>query len=94
MSNKQYVIAPQSELQLRIIMRSVYLQYLKNLSTNISQQIQRLNKIVLNESIPTAMSSIKQYLGYRKEVSSLPVPLQHPRYMSESGMKTFNLHKF
>ena len=94
LSNKQYVIAPQSELQLRIIMRSVYLQYSKNLSTNISEQIQRLNKIVVNESVPNIMSSIKQYLGYRKEVSSLPVPLQHPKYMSESGMKTFNLHKF
>ena len=54
-------------------MRSVYLQY-SEIYQLISQQIQRLNKIVVNESVPNIMSSIKQYLGYRKEVSSLPVP--------------------
>lgn len=94
LSNKEYVIAPQSELQLRIIMRSVYLQYSKNLLTHIPEQIQELNNIVLHEVIPKIMSNIKQYLGYRKNVSQLPVPLEHPTFMSQSGMNTFNLHKF
>ena len=47
-SNKQYIIGPQDYDALKIIMRSVYLQYSANNINNISQQISELNNIVLD----------------------------------------------
>ena len=39
-----YRIGRQSDLQLQIIMRSIYLQYSKNLDCNYAEQIRELNK--------------------------------------------------
>jgi hypothetical protein len=50
-SNGQYVIGPQDCDSLKIIMRSVFLQYSANQPNNISEQITELNKIVLDYCI-------------------------------------------
>jgi hypothetical protein len=45
-SNGQYVIGPQDCDSLKIVMRSVFLQYSANQPNNYQQQITQLNKIV------------------------------------------------
>jgi hypothetical protein len=68
-SNNDFNIGRQSDLQLQIIMRSIFLSYGKNLNSNIRTQIEELNKMVIEECIKTILPNIKQYLHYRDEIS-------------------------
>ena len=77
-SNGQYIIGPQDCDSLKIIMRSVFLQYSANQPFNISQQIEELNKIVLNYCIQQVYSEAQGYMKYVDDVSTLVVPIAHP----------------
>ena len=90
-SNKTHVIDKQSKTQLEIIMRSVYLQYAKNLDCNLRQQIDELNDIILEYAVKTILSEISMYLSYLERASSLPTPMEHPRNLSMKGDKTLEL---
>ena len=93
-SNKQFIIAPQCDTQLEIIMRSIYLQYSKNLSYNIKEQIEDLNTLVVNASVPNILSNIKQYIGYKKDLVTGPTFMDHPENVSSSGSKTLTYNLF
>jgi hypothetical protein len=77
-SNGQYTIGPQDCDSLKIIMRSVFLQYSANQPHNISQQIAELNKIVLEYCIQQVYSEAQGYMKYVDDVSTLVVPIAHP----------------
>ncbi len=77
-SNGQYVIGPQDCDSLKIIMRSVFLQHARNLPTDVPQQINELNKIVLNYCIQQVYSEAQGYMKYVDDVSGLVVPIAHP----------------
>lgn len=77
-SNGQYLIAPQDCDSLKIVMRSVYLQYSANQPNNISQQIAELNKIVLDYCIQQVYSEAQGYMTYVNDVSTLVVPIERP----------------
>ena len=87
-SGKKHIIDKQSSTQLEIIMRSIFLQYSKNISTNIRNQIDELNQHVIDFSVYRIISAIKQYIGYRKDISSLPKVMDYPVSMSMAGEKT------
>jgi hypothetical protein len=80
MSNKQFVIAPQNMDTLKIIMRSTYLQYAEHYPDKIRQQVERLNKLVLDYAIPTVYKETVGYLKYCEDQSTLVVPLEVPRH--------------
>ena len=77
-SNGQYVIGPQDCDSLKIIMRSVFLQYSANKPTNFQEQIVELNKIVLNYCIQQVYSEAQGYMKYVDDISTLVVPIAHP----------------
>jgi hypothetical protein len=77
-SNGQYVVGPQDCDSLKIIMRSVFLQYSANQPSNIPQQIQELNKIVLNYCVQQVYSEAQGYMKYIDDASTLVVPIAHP----------------
>ena len=77
-SNGQYVIGPQDCDSIKIVMRSVFLQYSANKSSDIPQQIEELNKIVLNYCIQQVYSEAQGYMKYMDDVSTLVVPIAHP----------------
>ncbi len=77
-SNGQYIIGPQDCDSLKIIMRSVFLQYSANKPHNIPQQIYELNKIVLEYCIQQVYSEAQGYMKYVDDVSTLVVPISHP----------------
>ena len=83
-----YTIGRQSEIQLQIIMRSIYLSNSKNLMTNIDSQINELNKMVVDYSVEVILSNIKKYLGYRKDISSPRQIMTHPTSVSSKGEKS------
>jgi hypothetical protein len=77
-SNGQYVIGPQDCDSLKIIMRSVFLQYSANQPNNIQSQVTELNKLVLNYCIQQVYSEAQGYMKYINDVSTLVVPIAHP----------------
>lgn len=77
-SNGQYTIAPQDCDSLKIVMRSVFLQNSSNLPTNITSQINELNKLVLTYCIQQIYSEAQGYMKYIDDVSTLVVPIAHP----------------
>ena len=78
MSNQTYVIPPQNIDQLKIIMRSTYLQYAEHLSTGIREQVERLNKIVWDYAVPAVFNETTGYMKYMKDQSTLVMPLELP----------------
>ena len=93
-SDDKYIISKQSEQELLVIMRSYYLQYSKNLPTNINTQINELNKMVINWSVDEILTNIKQYINYKKSVSALPMPLERAQLPWQKGTKSLELKSF
>ena len=77
-SNGQYIICPQDCDSLKIIMRSVFLQYSANQPSNITQQIEQLNSIVCNYCIQQIYSEAQGYMKYIDDASTLVIPIAHP----------------
>ena len=77
-SNGQYVIGPQDCDSLKIIMRSVFLQYSANQPLNITQQIEELNSMVCNYCIQQIYSEAQGYMKYIDDASTLVIPIAHP----------------
>ena len=87
-SNNKHIIGRQSDLQLKIIMRSIYFQYAKNNPNNIKEQITVLNNKIIDYSVKEIISNIKQYLSYKKAVSTIPEPLDRPKNLNSAGTKS------
>ena len=77
-SKGQYTIGLQDCDSLKIIMRSVYLQYAANQRNDISEQVSELNKIVLNYCVQQVYGEAQGYMKYMSDVSTLVVPIAHP----------------
>jgi hypothetical protein len=86
-SDKKYKIGRQSDTELQIVMRSIYYQYSKNLPFDITGQVKVLNKKILDFVVPRIIQEINQYYQYKKDVSSLPVPLPRSESVSNAGSK-------
>lgn len=89
-SNGQYLVGPQDCDSLKIIMRSVYLQYSANQPTHVTQQIEELNKIVLNYCIQQVYGEAQGYLKYIDDASTLVVPIAPP-VMASNTDRTLEL---
>jgi hypothetical protein len=87
-SCKRHVIGNQSEDELKIIMRSIYLQYSKNQPFHIIEQVKELNAKVLEYAVNTILHEIEMYLNYRKDITQLPTPLERSPNVSSKGSKT------
>ena len=77
-SGGKFKIGRQNNDTLMIIMRSIFLQNSKNQPSNIQQQINDLNKLVLDYSVPQVYTQVLQYVNYRKDISTMPVPINKP----------------
>ena len=84
-------IGRQSDNDLKIIMRSIYLQYSKNLPTKVIEQVRELNKKVLDWSVKEVLSNLKQFQKYKKDVSTMPIPLERSPLITTKGTKTLEL---
>lgn len=79
MSGDQYVVAPQNIDTLKVIMRSIFLQYAEYDMNNIKNEVARLNKLVLDYAIPNVYNEAVGYMKYMEDQSTLVVPLELPR---------------
>lgn len=74
-SNGRYKLLPQNEDELKIIMRSYYLQYTQNDVGNEDAELKRINGLVLNYLIPRLMNESVGYEQYLNDQTTLVVPL-------------------
>jgi hypothetical protein len=88
------VIDDQSVDELKMIMRGIYYQYSRNLSTDVAGQIADLNQKVLDWSVPHVLSAVDHYVYYIDDISHLPVPLAQPPNLSRAGTRTLPLGQF
>lgn len=77
-SNGQYTIGPQDCDALKIVMRSIFLQYAANKGKHISEQVEALNQMVLNYCIQQVYGEAQGYLKYLDDASTLVVPIAPP----------------
>ena len=79
----QKTISRQSYQELQIIMKSMYLQYGRNIPTNIEEQVITLNKYVVDECVKIIIPNVLQYNKYIDDISS-PIPIM-PRSQNVSN---------
>ena len=77
-SNGNISVGEQSCDELMTIMRSIFLQYSENRERNISEQVKALNDQVLAYAVPQVLSEAEAYIKYRRDVSTLVVPIDLP----------------
>lgn len=87
-TNKKFIIDRQSDVDIQIIMRSMFLQHSPNLNDNITKQIQYLNQLVVDWATPRIISEIEQYNGYLNEIQYMPIPMDRPKNLSSKGERT------
>ena len=78
LSNKQYVIGKQDPDNLKIIMRTIFIEKSKNQPNNITEQIRELNQFVLDYSVPQIYNELVGYYKYKRDISTLSNPLPPP----------------
>ena len=88
-SNGQYTIGQQDCDSLKIIMRSVYLQYAANQINNVSEQVTELNNIVLNYCVQQVYGEAQGYMKYINDASTLVVPIAHPVMADNTDRQLF-----
>jgi hypothetical protein len=93
MSDKKYVIPNQNIDNLKIIMRSIYLQYAEHDPNNVTKEVERLNKTVLDYCVPSVFNEAVGYERYRQDQSSLVVPLSMPQ-QSDRDFKQLEFKHF
>ena len=87
-SDKKYIIDRQSDIELEIIMRSIYLQHSPNLPNKIKEQLRYLNNLVSNWCVEKIIPEVQQYNGYIKEIEYMPLPIDLPLNLSSKGSRT------
>lgn len=92
-SNNVYIVDEQDPMELSIIMRSLYLQYSKNININIKEQIKELNSIVVDDVTPTIISNIQQYLTYLRDKQKPYRTMDRPINVSSAGLKSLRVDK-
>jgi hypothetical protein len=88
------VIGVQSENELLIVMRSIYLQYCKHIPDHVIEQVKELNSKVLDFAVPRILTELNQYIVYKKDASSLPIPLVHSQNVSLKGTRVLYNNEF
>ena len=73
------LVHPQNVDTLKIIMRSTYLQYAEHNLEKVTQEVEGLNKLVLNYCVPNVYGAAVSYRKYLEDQSTLVTPLERPR---------------
>lgn len=81
LSQMKHVIGTQDENELKVIMRSVFLQNALNQPMDILQQVLDLNNMVLEYCSQNILTQVTQYVAYNDHISQ-------DRYVPEHSMST------
>lgn len=93
-SNKMHKIGRQSEDELIIVMRSIYLQHGKNVDTNIDTQINILNELVLDYCVDNVFSNLIAHFEYINDLTKDQPVLDKPISTNIKGDKSLQPKHF
>lgn len=91
---KRYAIGPQSEADLKTVMRSYYLQYAQNDPSRVSEELTLLNNRVIGWCANNILIQIEAYKYYRKDIEDFPAPIERPVMTNIYGTRTGELKSF
>jgi hypothetical protein len=89
-SSNAYEISRQSDSELLVVMRSIYIKTPTNpysTGSDFKRDICTLNKNVLDWIVPRVLVNVQQYLGYVRDQGNNLRPIERPEYMSGTGMR-------
>jgi hypothetical protein len=92
LSKSKYVIDDQDTDVLKVIMRSIFLQYSKFNFDNIKEQINQLNHMVIEYSSNSIHNEIIGYIKYKSDASNMHIPIARPIYLHNDN--TLELKRF
>lgn len=93
-SNRKHTIDRQTDDDLKIIMRSYYLQYATFDPKNVQGDIQQLNSRVVQFCVNRILGEINMYMKYRKDISDFPEPIAKPVNANIKGTKSAEFKSF
>jgi hypothetical protein len=90
-NNYNVLIPDQINNSLFIIMRSIYLQYSQNISTNdVIAEVKYLNKLVIDYCLEKITSELVAYKRYKNDIDFLPIPMDNPTDTSDWRQYTYD----
>jgi hypothetical protein len=92
-SGGKHIIGRQSEIELKVVMRSVFFDYAKHLKYDMLGQTKDLNAIVLKEVVPKIVTEVDMYERYKRDVTTLADPMPRSLNMSMKGSKSLELKR-
>ena len=84
----------QSDPDLKLVMRSYYLQYARNDPTQVSKELEELNERAVNFCANRIAVEVEAYRYYRKDILDFPAPIEHPLDVKIYGTRTGELKSF
>ncbi len=87
-SGNKFLIPDQSEQDLIVVMRAVFLTNASHNNTPIKEQIAELNKIVVDNLTPNILSTIQFNNEYLRIINNPISPIDRPKNVSSAGNKT------
>lgn len=93
LSNNNYIIGNQDINTIKIIMRGVYMKYVRHIP-DVRKEIEYLNSIVLDYCIHNVYNEIGGYLKYKKDASTLAVPMNKPETTNSKGENQLEFKKW
>lgn len=92
-SNKQYIIHEVNDDELNTVMNSIFKQHSHNSPYNIQQQIETLNKMVVDDCIKRCYTEAQTRLHYLKDINTLPTPISLP-VMTNTHHQQLPMHQW
>jgi hypothetical protein len=86
-SDKKHIIGNQSEEELKVIMRSIFLQNSLNQENDIIGQVRELTGLVISYAVKMILTEIKQFVSYNKEISAPRQIMNHSINTSIRGSR-------
>ena len=98
------VIDRQNSTELLVIMRSIFLEYsrhpklidpnmdietIEKLKKEYTKEVERLNELVINETVPRVLSALQQYMSYLRDASTQPIPIERSKDTSITGTQSY-----
>ena len=90
----KYRIVKQSEDELVIVMKSIFLQYARNSDVDVQLQINILNKHVLDYCVNDVYTNLLQYVKYIDDITKEQVVIDRPQNVDVKGNKTLMPNHF
>lgn len=84
----------QSDEDLKLVMRSYYLQYAENAPGRVGEELELLNKRVVNFCANRIMVEVEAYRYFRKDILDFPAPIANPVNVKKYGSQINELKSF